>query len=81
MKKATIFFSFFIFLFCFAYASEKDYQGTAEGELQVSGKSVPLKYSYAVQKTKKLSVILSDRPVPLEALGNSKMLTELSGSE
>jgi hypothetical protein len=81
MKKVSTIFCFLIFLFCLAHASEKDYQGTAEGELEVSGKSVPLKFSYAVQKTKKLSVILSDRPIPLEALANSKMLTELSSSE
>lgn len=61
----------------FAFAAE-DFEGTAKGALQVSGKKVDLVYSYAVQKTKKLSVILADRPVPMEALGDYKALVNLS---
>jgi hypothetical protein len=64
----------------FAFAA-KDFEGTAKGELQVSGKKVELLYSYAVQKTKKLSVILADRPVPMEALGDYKALVNLSNED
>ncbi len=61
----------------FVFAAE-DFEGTAKGALDVSGKKVDLIYSYAVQKTKKLSVILADRPVPVEALGDYKALVNLS---
>lgn len=66
-------------LFSHAYAAQ-DYEGTAKGSIVVSGKKVDLAHSYAVQKSKRLSVILSDRPLPVEALGNYKMLVSL-GSE
>lgn len=81
MKNITAF--LFILAICSGtlQAANKDYEGTAKGELQVSGNAVPLHYAYAVQKTRKLSVLLSDRPVPLEALGNSKKLVELSGED
>ncbi len=58
--------------------AESDYEGTAKGALQVNKEKVDLLYSYAVQKSKRLSVILSDRPVPVDALGNHKMLVTLA---
>ncbi len=62
---------------CLAFAAS-DFEGTAKGELQVSNVKVDLLYSYAIQKSKRLSVILSDRPVPVDALGNYKMLVSLA---
>jgi hypothetical protein len=71
---------FFILIvpFTFVFAATRDFEGTAKGELIVSGKKVDLIHSYAVQKSKRLSVILADRPLPVEALGNYKMLVSLS---
>ncbi len=76
----TILVCILILIFPFSVTLAKNnYKGTASGELQVNGKKVELQYSYAVMKGSKLSVILSDRPVPMEALGNYKMLVRLAG--
>ena len=61
----------------FLYAAD-DFEGTAKGDLIVSGKKTPLRHSYAVAKSKRLSVILADRPVPADALGNYQTLVDLS---
>ena len=58
--------------------SASDFEGKAKGQLQVSDENVELEYSYAVVRSKRFSVILSDRPVPVDALGNYKMLVSLS---
>ena len=72
---------FLIFTLQFSFVvSAQDYEGTAKGALVVSDKKVELIHAYAVKKSKRLSVILSDRPVPVEALGDYKMLVSL-GSE
>ena len=60
-----------------ALADEK-YEGTAKGDLQVSGKKVSLQHSYAVMRSKRLSVILSDRPIAPTALGEYKTLVQLA---
>jgi hypothetical protein len=58
-------------------AEKKESGGTAEGFLTISGEKVALQFSYAVVKKGQTSVIISDKPVPAEALESNKRLTEL----
>jgi Ankyrin repeats (3 copies) len=74
--KRLFFLAFFLHLSVLFAAS--DYEGTATGELRSNENKANLRYSYAVKKTKRLSVILSDRPVPIESLGNYKSLVGLA---
>ena len=72
-----VLFLIFTLHFNFALAAQDD-AGTARGSIVVNGKKVELLHSYAVQKSKRLSVLLSDRPVPVEALGDYKRLVGLA---
>ena len=61
-------------------AENSERRGTAEGFLNANGENMPLAFAYAVEKKGQVSVILSDKPVPTEALENQKLLTELGSS-